>query len=462
MMTVPTSVNFQSSKVKKMIDPNPTICQRIEQLERVFSDLNLYDEVNEQLGSPYSHIIYNKEGHEVLSMGIAKSDYYLKLTGYQWDLTPFLQLSIEMEFTIEKTLSWKLMSIENVDFLALEKAIHEALKPHKDLHQLMKYILLAIKGYESKASFLRGTTKQIEEHVLDHFWAGEINVISQLYEKKMSSKSDIYKKFVKKWEEKLDYAPIIVGNCFSTEMDIDRLTLSNHLKTIQFYINQQVNKYIHSIKNLWFDGELIHDEVKFYKEIDLIRSLIIISQEYSNDMNNLFLEERNTVESKNEVELEDRLINFLHQKPKSSNRITYLNSSDITDGKSVLLINEDILDKLASALSDGYKNKKDYLNLIRIIFNKSLTKGFTVRDIVRIFFINMYDNVEERKDFEQRYGVRRLFVKSTLENLFDVLMDNLIKVNIIKEERVVMQLKEQDKISFNYNFKIYDLKLNTK
>ncbi|MDQ6598096.1 hypothetical protein [Bacillus salipaludis] len=446
-----------------MVNPNPIIIQRIEELEILLSDLNLYDDVKELFGTPYSQLVYKKDEEEIIVIGLNKSDCYIKLSGYKWDLTPFLLLPIRKEFSIEKTLSWKLLDIEKVEISKLENAVKESIDNTKDLEQLMKFILVVISAYVNKASFLNRHANKLKSQVLEHFWKGEINVISELYEKNTQSKVEHFNKFIKKWQEQLSHKCAMDARHFSNDMDIDRLQLMNLIKTIQVYLNQSINKYIHSIKNLWFDADLIQDEVKFFDNVKEIRSMILLAQEYHRDMEGLLSKEESestqeaegspSAESQIETEL-NGLSRFLYE--TSGNSTPFLNKEDIFTGNHNFVINENILDKLADSVSNGNKNKKEYSNLIRIIFNKSLTKGFTVREIVRTFFISKYDNESERKDFEQRYDVKRLFVKSTLENVFDTLMDKLKELNIIKSELSVIQLKQQEKISFNLNFQIYD------
>ncbi|MFJ5762796.1 hypothetical protein ACIQAA_27490 [Neobacillus sp. NPDC093182] len=455
-----------------MLNPNPNICKSIVELERLLLELNLFDEVKELVGIPFSQMIYIKQGEDVLAVGVSKSDYYLKLSGYKWSLAAFLQLPIEMEFTIDKTLSWKLSNLENVNISQLEQAMKEWVEASKDLQQLMRFILFVIKAYASKATFLNESVDRLKNMVLEHFWKGEINLISQLYEKSTQSKAEQFNQFINKWEEKLTYSPLMDANRFTAAMDIERSSLHNLIKTIQVYGNQSVNKFIHSEKNLWFDVELLQDEARFYAKVHKIRSIILTTQDYLKDMEELFKEngldeqgannETNNHNSNspntnlnNVHEPESGLSPFLFLKTKEEKSIAFINKSDIFSGNPKFIINEKSLDKLADYLSDGKKNKKEYINLIGIIFNKSLTKGFTVREIVRTFFISKYDNETERKDFEQRYDVKRLFVKSTLENIFETLMDKLIEVNVIKEERTVIQAKQQEKITFNYNFQIY-------
>ncbi|MFF2447462.1 hypothetical protein ACFVSW_10165 [Neobacillus sp. NPDC058068] len=462
-MTVLTRRNFQTSEIKKMVNPNPTILRQLEELEILLSDLNLYDEVKELFGSPYCQLVYKKDGEEIFVIGLNKSNSYFKLSGYKWDPTPFLKLPIQKEFSIEKTLSWKLSDLEMVEPSKLENAVKESINNSKDLVQLMRYILVVISAYVSKASFLNEDANKLKSLVLEHFWKGEINVISELSEQSKLSKRDHFNAFIIKWQEQLQYKCTIDTHYFSNEMDIDRLQLMNLIKTIQVYFNQSVNKYIHSIKNLWFDADLIQDEEKFYEKVKEIRSKILIAQEYLNDMEVLLNEEESererqvegsrSAESQNDSE-PNTLSQFLYE--QAGNSTPFLNKEDIFTGNPTLVINEDILDKLAGSISNGNKNKKEYSNLIRIIFNKSLTKGFTVREIVRTFFISKYDNESERKDFEQRYDVKRLFVKSVLENVFEILMDKLKELNIIKEELSVIQSKQQKKMSFNLNFQIYD------
>jgi hypothetical protein len=457
-MTVITGGNFQTSEIKKMVNPNPDICQRIVELEKLFIDLNLYDEVKEMFGTPFSQIVYKKDGEEIFTIGINKSNCYLKLSGYKWDLVPFLQFPIEKEFSIEKTLSWRLADIEKVDPLELVKSIKDSLDNSKDLPQLMRFILVVISAFVNKASFLNEDTKELKSLILEHFWKGEINAIFGLYEKSTGSSGEHFNVFIKKWKEQLKCKWEIADPHFSNEMDLDRLQLMNLFRTIKVYFEQSINKYIHSIKNLWFDANLVQDEVKFYEKVKEFRSMILIGKEYLHDLEGLISEEESQIERQsednNEIESNDALSQFMCRKGDSTK--LFFKKEDLFTGNPTLVINESTLEKLAGSISNGNKNKKEYINLIRIIFNKSLTKGFTVKEIARTFFISKYDNENERKDLEQRYDVKRLFVKSTLENVFETIMENLKELNIIKEELCLIQAKQQEKITFNYNIQIYD------
>lgn len=456
-MSVLSGSSYQSSQIKKMINPNHNISYSVEALERLFIECNLFDEIRESFGSPFNHIFYKKDGEEVAVIGLNKSNYYMKLSGYKWNLAPFLTLPIEIEFVMDKTLSWKLMNLGNAETSQIGKALKESLEPSPNLQDLMKYILLIIRAYVSKVSFLNESADQLKELVFEHFWKGELSVISQIYEKSTQLKSEQYNQFINKWEEKLSYSTEIDADQLSSAMDIGSTELNNLIKTVQVYLNQSLNKYIHSIKNLWFEEELLRDEGKFLDTVDEIRSMILFTKEFHKDMDGLFYEtaQKPNIESINDSEPEMGLPTLLYQHPNSIQSIQFLNKSDIYEGDPTLNINEKSLDKLAGYIANGNKNKKEYMNLLRIIFNKSSTKGFTVRTIVKTFFMSKYDIEMERKDFEQRYNVKRLFLKSTLENVFETLMDKLKELNIIKEELSILNSMQQEKITFNYNYQIY-------
>lgn len=460
-MSVLSGSSYQSSQIKKMINPNHNISYSVEVLERLFTECNLFDEIRESFGSPFNHIFYKKDGEEVIVIGLNKSNYYMKLSGYKWNLAPFLSLPIEIEFVMDKTLSWKLMNLGNAETSQIGKALKESMESSPNLQDLMKYILLIKRAYVSKASFLNESAGKLKELVLEHFWKGELSAISQHYEKSTQSKSEQYNQFLNKWEEKLSYSIEIDSNQLSSAMDIGSTELNNLIKTIQVYLNQSLNTYIHSIKNLWFEEELLQDEGKFLDTVDEIRSMILNTKEFLKDMDGLFYEEETERRPKedegiNEAEPELCLSAFLYEKPNSNQSIRFLNKSDIYESDPTLNINEKNLDQLASYIANGNKNKKEYMNVLRIIFNKSSTRGFTVKSIVKTFFMSKYDNEMERKDFEQRHDVKRLFVRSTLENVFENLMDKLKELNIIKEELSILNSKQQEKISFNYNYQIYD------
>ena len=125
--------------------------------------------------------------------------------------------------------------------------------------------------------------------------------------------------------------------------------------------------------------------------------------------------------------------------------------------KDHLTINDEKLNKLVDYLCSANHSKEEMKRLIQIIFDICNNKGFAIRDRVNILFKGKYDDENELKNFASRYDVKRLFVKSTLDNLFDDMMEKLIKSRIINEFVSVVQNKEQKKILFNYNVGIYDI-----
>lgn len=347
-----------------------------------------------------------------------------------------------------------------VDRTLLEEAMKESIGPLKELPQLMKYMLVVINVFDSNASFIQESASQLTERVLEHFWEGQLSDISDLYEKSTHLRSEEFKQFINKWEENFDDgAQQIEINSITLSIDIDHTIVDNLIKISQVYISQSINKYIHSIKNLWFDFELIQDEEKFNAKVKEIRSMILMGKNFHQDLESLISKEELLLDpplaTKSDIKL-DLLSTILFEKPESENSIPFLTKLDIFSENPNLVINEKSLDKLAGYLSNGNKNKKEYINLIRIIFNKSMTKGFTIKDIVRLFFISKYEDYSERTDFEHRYDVKRLFVKSTLENVFDTLLKKLEEFDVIEIEHDVIQFKQQEKISFNYNYLIYD------
>lgn len=460
-MTVVIGGNFHSSEVKKLVNPYPDICQKIEDIERILVKLEVFDEVKEQVGSPFSQIVYKKDAQDFAVIAFNKNKYYLKLTGYNWDIAPFLSFPVKLEFAIEKSLSWKLENIETINNLDLEKVLMHAFKPSKDLQQLMTFILSAISAYVSKASFIHESATKIKAQVLEYFWKGEISAISDLYAKSSKSNSDHFHQFLKKWQEKLPYSHLVDAEHVTEAMDIDRLSLENLLKTIQVYVNQAMKNYIHSIKNLWFNMEMLQDETEFLLMVKEYRTWILLTEEFLKDMDFLVEEalsklSQETGETSKSEATEDILSTVLLKTPNADGSIPFFSKYDLFTENPNLVISEEALCSVVSYLANGSKNSKEYSHLLRIIFNRSLQKGFTVRDIIKTFFIDKYDTEAERKDFEQRYDVKRLFVKSTLEYVFENLMERLIELNIIKVERTIIQSKEQEKITFNYNVKIFD------
>ena len=106
-------------------------------------------------------ICYKKEGIEVLSLYPKKSNFSIGLSGYKWDISPFLQFPIEMEFMIENTLSWTIYNLEKVETSMLIAAIKESIKQSSnDLEQLMKYILMVIKSYIKQSSFYQSVRRE--------------------------------------------------------------------------------------------------------------------------------------------------------------------------------------------------------------------------------------------------------------------------------------------------------------
>ncbi|WP_423798185.1 hypothetical protein [Neobacillus sp. SAB-20_R2A] len=458
-MNAVIGMRFQTSEIKNMFNPDSDICQSIIELERFLFDFGLFDEMKELYGIPYSQLIYKKQGEEILTIYVNKSNYYIKLIGYDWNVIPFFQLPIELEFTIEKTLSWRLTNLDKVETRLLEDSLKQAIYQSKDLKQLKRFILVVIKAYSDKASFL--TANKLIESVMEHFWEGNITEISQLYNHYTHSKSEQLKQFMVKCERELNFTAIVNPNRLSATMDIDPSKFSNIILTIQSYLEQSLRKYIHSIKNLWFDLELIQDQEEFHKKAEDIRSIVVATQEFINEMSRLIEKEETEVtedepKTENIVELnvpENGLLTYLVEKSK-----VFLDKKDIfQELNPSLAINEPTLEKLSGDLANRDAFKEEYKNLIRIIFEKSQNNGFTVREKVRTFFLGKYDNEEVRKDFERRYNVKRLFVKSTLEIVFENMMKKLIECNMVKEEKTIIQFSQQEKITYNYNFQIYEV-----
>ncbi|WP_462411409.1 hypothetical protein [Neobacillus sp. Marseille-QA0830] len=443
------------SDIQKAINPEPAITHKMEQLERVLSELNCFDEVKVLVGTPCAYLVYKKEGEDVLTLSVSRTDFSIKLPFSKWDATGFFQLPLEMEFSMEKTFSWELRNLRNVDQGILQDTLKKSIKDVTQVDYVLKYILMVVKAFTCKASFISESENQLVTRLMEHFWKGELNEISSLYENRVQPKGDRLKQFIGKWEEKWDFSVQIDPLRLAASMDVDRTELQNTIQILQSYAKQSCNKYIHSVKNLWFDTEWLQNHESFHENVEKIRGSILTANEFINDLESLLGEEEN--EDTSPMESHHHLWDLLIHKPVTDEVIPFLDKADVQkEDERMLVINTSKLEKLANDLANGSSSKVEYRNLLWVIFHKSQGKGFTVREIVRTLFIGKYDNDAERKDFELRYDVKRLFVRSTLENIFETMMEKLKDQNIIKEESTVIQARRQEKICFNYNIEIYD------
>jgi len=458
---------FNLSAVKKNIDPDIRVLQSIEALEEFLFNSHIVDDVKEVTSLSSVYRVYKKQGEELLTIYPFKSDFRVKISGYKWDLVPFLSLPINLEFIMDKTVSWTANQLSKVETTQLIQTFRDSLGKTDSLEQLMKYILLVLKAYRMRSSNLSQSEKFIVDKVMASFWKGELNELKDLYNAFLLLEKNSFNQFIKKWEERLHYSVAVEPQSLASSMDINKEKLNNVLHAIQVYLNQLYNKYIHSEKNLWFDLELLQDKEKFNLKVGEIRITLITMQEYIMDIGNLIYEEEESTgtnarikgdSSYSEEAPQDNFTSLLIDQSQKGDMIGFLDRPPLSkQGISALSLNGKKVALLVNHLAKGTNLKEEYNHLIRIIFDKSQSKGFTVRDRVFISFMGTYDNEEVRRKFEQRHEVKRLFVNSTLNNIFETIMEELKTHNIIKEETCYIQYKEQEKITFNYNVKIYDV-----
>ena len=115
--------------------------------------------------------------------------------------------------------------------------------------------------------------------------------LTNLYNHFVQLESDGFKQFVRKWGEKLDYSVEVDPLKLKPSMNLDRSNLNKVILMLQPYLEQSCKKYIHSIKNIWFEYDSLQDKENFHSMVEEIRSTIVLIREYISDSSKLLLEE---------------------------------------------------------------------------------------------------------------------------------------------------------------------------